>query len=196
VGAGGHARTVHDLALRCGHTVPAYIDPVKASRPWLAGAEPLDGDDEPLLGESRVAERVDSFAMGLGGVKPAQLARRYDLFARYAVAFAAEPPALVHPAAMVADVESIAPGAQVMAGAIVNAGAAVGRAAIVNSGAIVEHDAVIDNGAHVAPGAIVLGGAHIGANAIVGAGAVVLPGANVAAGALVPAMARVGAVGE
>jgi hypothetical protein len=195
VGAGGHARTVLDLAFRSGHTVSAYVDPVKALRLWLEGAEQLDGDDEHLLGDPRVAKLADSLVMGLGGVKPAMLASRYDLFERYAAAFAAEPPALVHPAAVVANVESVAPGAQVMAGAIVNAGAIVGRAAIVNSGAIVEHDAVIDPGAHVAPGAIVLGGAHVGANAMVGAGTAVLPGARVAAGALVPALARVGGAG-
>jgi hypothetical protein len=195
VGAGGHARSACDLARRCGHAVPAFADPVRTPRPWLQQAEQLDGDDAQLLGNPRVAGLVDSLVMGLGGVTPALLAGRYALFERYAAIFAASPPALVHPAATVADPEAVAPGAQVMAGAVVNAGAAIGRAAIVNTGAIVEHDAVVESGAHVAPGAIVLGGAHVGAGAMVGAGAVVLPGGEVAAGAMVPALKRVGGAG-
>jgi sugar O-acyltransferase (sialic acid O-acetyltransferase NeuD family) len=196
VGAGGHAQTVFELALRCGHSIPAYIDSVRALRPWLERSEQLDGDDQQILGNPGLARSAEGFVMGLGGVKPEQLAHRFSLFERYAMAFAAQPPALVHPAAVVADRASVSPGVQVMAGAILNPGATIGRAAIVNSGAIVEHEAVVEAGAHIAPGAIVLGGATVGAGAMVGAGAVVLPGTEIAAGVMVPALTRVGGVGR
>lgn len=190
VGAGGHARTVFDLAQRCDHRVTAYVDRARVHQPWLGEATQLDVSDERALGDPRLAGLADAAVMGLGGTRPEQLAVRFGLFERYAAAFANNPPALIHPAAAVADGDAVAAGALVMAAAVVNAGARVGRAAIVNSGAIIEHDAVVDAGAHVAPGAIVLGGAHVGTNAMIGAGAVVLPGARVPAGGLVPALTR------
>jgi sugar O-acyltransferase (sialic acid O-acetyltransferase NeuD family) len=192
VGAGGHAGTVVDLVQKCGHQVSAYVDPAQSERRWLGQATRLDGPDESVLADERLAQLVDGVVMGIGGVRPEHLAVRLRLFDRYAAAFLEAPPALVHPAAALAGRAAISPGATIMAGAIVNAAAAIGRAAVVNSGAIVEHDAVIGEGAHVAPGAIVLGGAMIGASAMIGAGAVVLPGARVPAAALVPALTRFG----
>src|SRR5690606_31947794 len=189
VGAGSHARTVIDLVQRCGHQVTAYVDRVRQPRPWLGGAVPLEASDDDALADTRLAEVAEAPAMGLAGVRPDELARRLALFERYAAAFGAPPPALVHPTAVVADAEP-GPGAMVMAGVVVNAGASIGRAAIVNSGAIIEHEAVVGEGAHVAPGAIVLGRARIGASAMLGAGAVVLPGVSVPAGTLVRALTR------
>lgn len=190
VGVGGHARTVADLAVHCGHSVAAYVDSAPASPAWLGNAVRIEGDDDAVLAADEVSAGVEGAVMGLGGQRPDQLTARHALFDRYAARFPDAMPHLVHPAATVADDCGIGVGTLVMAGAVVNAGATLGDAVVVNSGAIVEHDATVGDGAHVAPGAIVLGGARVGAGAMIGAGAVVLPGAQVPPGVLVKSLTR------
>lgn len=192
VGAGGHASVVATLVRDAGHEITAYVARDEQSRSWLETARRVAGSDDDVLANDHLGELVDSFAMGVGGVTPDQLAARWQLFKRYAAAFAQPAPMLVHSTAFAADLNAIGPGAVVMPGAIVNPNATVGAAAIINSGAVVEHDAVVEDGAHVAPGAIVLGGAQVGAHTMIGAGAVILPGAVVASGRLVPALTRYG----
>lgn len=179
VGAGGHARPVAEAAGDNGHEVIACA---AMDRPdWLD--MPMFGDDD-LLPDS-----VSGFVMGLGGVDPAGLRRRLELFRRYA-ARSLTPVSLVHGRAFVAVDAVVADGVTVLAGALVNSGARIAEAVIVNTGAIVEHDVVVEAGANVAPGAILLGATRIGSCAMVGAGAVVLPGATVPADTLVPSLTR------
>lgn len=192
VGAGGHASVVAALVRNAGHEIAAYVARDEQSQPWLETARCIAGGDDEVLRNENLVLLAESFAMGVGGVTPDQLAARLQLFKRYAAAFARPAPVLVHSSAFAADQNAIGPGAVVMPGAIVNPNATVGAAAIINSGAIVEHDAVVEDGAHVAPGAIVLGGAKVGAHTMVGAGAVILSGAVVASGRLVPALTRYG----
>jgi UDP-perosamine 4-acetyltransferase len=179
VGAGGHARTVVEAIIDNGHAVAAYADPVACD--WL---------DAPQVADDDVAgDDFDGFVMGLGGVAPARLRARLDLFRTYEQR-CLDAVTLVHAAAFVAPGAGAADGAMVLPRAAVNPGVAIDAAAIINTGAIVEHDARIGAGAHIAPGAIVLGGARIGDCAMIGAGAVVLPGSDVPAEALVPALGR------
>ena len=179
VGAGGHARPVAEAAVDNGHEVVACA--AKNQPDWLD--VPMFGDDDPLPGS------IAGFVMGLGGVDPAGLRRRLELFRRYAV-HALVPVSLIHSRAFTAADAVVAKGVIVLAGAVVNAGARISEAAIVNTGAIIEHDAEVEAGAHVAPGAILLGSARIGSCAMVGAGAVVLAGATVPADTLVPSLTR------
>lgn len=178
IGAGGHARVVHDALAASGFALFGYVDPRPS--PWL---------DAPRHADDAAAAAVPAdigVALGLGGIAPKQLARRLALLRRY-MARGRAAPAIVHPRAIVSDRAVIGHGVQIMAGAIVQAGASLGDGVIVNTGAMVEHDSTVGAGAHVAPGAIVLGGVRIGAGAMIGAGAVVLPGAAVRDGELVPA---------
>lgn len=178
IGAGGHARVVHDAMAAAGFHLFAYVDPQPSA--WL---------DAPYCGSDEAATEMPAdigVALGLGGVAPAQLTRRLALLRRFLAAGRAAPP-IVHPRASVASDTVIGQGAQIMTGAIVQGGVTLGAAVIVNTGAIVEHGSTIGAGTHVAPGAIVLGNVRIGACAMIGAGAIVLPGAALPDGALVAA---------
>lgn len=181
VGAGGHAKALVEALVAAGLAVTAYVD--RADCTWLPGLRRYETDD------SSKDHDADGFALGMGAVNPEGLARRLDLFRRYAARGWAAP-AVVHPAATVSASAALGAGSQTLAGAVVQPGAAIGVAAIVNTGAIVEHDSLVGDGAHVAPGAIVLGGVRVGACAMIGAGAVVLQGASVPGGTLVPANTR------
>lgn len=179
VGAGGHARSVAEAAADNGHEIVACA--AKERPDWLEAL--MIADDDPLPGS------ISGFVMGLGGVDPAGLLRRLELFRHFAARSLA-PVSLIHSRAFTAADVVVADGVTVLAGALVNAGARISEAAIVNTGAIVEHDAVVEAGAHVAPGAVLLGATHIGSCAMVGAGAVVLPGAFVPGDTLVPSLTR------
>lgn len=178
IGAGGHARVVHDALSAAGLELFAYVDPRPS--PWL---------DAPHCTSDKAASELPpeiGVALGLGGVAPAQLAQRLSLLRRYLATGRGAPP-IIHPRASVAADAAIGQGAQIMTGAIVQGGVTLDDAVIVNTGAIVEHGSAIGPGTHVAPGAIILGDVRIGACAMIGAGAIVLPGAAISDGALVPA---------
>jgi sugar O-acyltransferase (sialic acid O-acetyltransferase NeuD family) len=181
VGAGGHARALVEALTARRVAVAAYVD--RAACAWLPGVPRYETDD------ASASHRADGFVLGVGSVTPDGLARRLDLFRRYAARGWSAPP-VVHPAAVVSASAVLGAGSHVLAAAVVQPGAAIGAAAIVNTGAIVEHDSSVGEGAHVAPGAIVLGGVRVGACAMIGAGAVVLQGAAVPERTLVPANTR------
>lgn len=186
IGAGGHARVIYDSiqALRYPITggnaeiyyidelVPAFFNAIR-----ITDAEAYAMKDELVM------------VMGIGGVTPAQLQRRYMVFERYTFAGFSFP-FIVHPSAVISIYATLLTGVTVGPGAIVNVGALVKEGVIINSGAIIEYDVVIQQGAHVCPGAIILGGATVGKHALIGAGAVVLPGAVVPDGFLVKAQSR------
>jgi sugar O-acyltransferase (sialic acid O-acetyltransferase NeuD family) len=181
VGAGGHARALVEALGARGLALSAYVD--RAECAWLPGLRRYDNDDASKDHDE------DGFVLGIGAVNPDGLARRLELFRRYA-ARGWTAPAVVHPAAVVSVSAALGAGSHILAAAVVQPGTAIGAAAIVNTGAIVEHDSTVGEGAHVAPGAIVLGGVRVGACAMIGAGAVVLQGASVPDRALVPANTR------
>lgn len=181
VGAGGHAKALVEALAAQGLAVGAYVDGTECA--WLPGVRRYASDD---ASEDHPA---DGFVLGIGAVNPDGLARRLELYSRYAARGWKAPP-VVHPAATVSARAALGEGSHVLAAAIVQPGAAIGSAAIVNTGAIVEHDSTVGAGAHVAPGAIVLGGVRVGACAMIGAGAVVLQGATVPDRTLVHANTR------
>lgn len=181
VGAGGHARALVEALATLGMTLSAYVD--RAECAWLPSLRRYDSDD------ASQDHDADGFVLGIGAVNPEGLARRLDLFRRYA-ARGWMAPAVVHPSAIVSGSARLGEGSHILAAAVVQPGAAIGAAAIVNTGAIIEHDSALGEGTHVAPGAIVLGGVRVGACAMIGAGAVVLQGASVPDRTLVPANTR------
>jgi sugar O-acyltransferase (sialic acid O-acetyltransferase NeuD family) len=181
VGAGGHARALVEALAARGAAISAYVD--RAACAWLEGVRRFESDD------ASEGHRAEGFVLGIGAVNPDGLARRLDLFRRYA-ARGWSAPAVAHPASVISGSAVLGEGSHILAAAVVQPGAVIGAAAIVNTGAIVEHDSAVGEGSHVAPGAIVLGGVRIGACAMIGAGAVVLQGASVPDRALVPANTR------
>lgn len=182
IGAGGHAKAVAEAAMAALGGISAYVDPQPAD--WLA-AKHIAGDDD-------VDADGTAVILGLGGVTPVHLKKRFAILRRY-LDNGHDAPVLQHPAAYVSGMARLSAGCIVLAGAVVQPGAKLGEGVIVNTRAVIEHDCVVGAGTHVAPGAIILGGCRIGSCAMIGAGAVVLPSAAVADEDLVPALSRHGA---
>jgi sugar O-acyltransferase (sialic acid O-acetyltransferase NeuD family) len=171
LGGGGHARSVADVAARCGILVLAVVDPSNPSG-WSVTvvSEVADLDERA---------RAASFTVAIGD--NAVRARELALIDRMGL------PLGVVVASTATVGATLGDGSQVLEHAHVGPGARIGRGVIVNTAAVVEHDAVVDDYVHVAPGARLLGGARIGKDALIGAGAVVLPSVSVGAGAMVGA---------
>jgi sugar O-acyltransferase (sialic acid O-acetyltransferase NeuD family) len=102
-------------------------------------------------------------------------------------------PVLIHPTAVLLDVDTIRLGS----GCVISAGAALttniqlGKHVMINLNVTVGHDTLIGDGSSVMPGAHLSGMVKIGSGVLIGSGAVVLnkvtieDGANVGAGAVV-----------
>ncbi len=178
VGAGGHARVLHDVLVRAGASVLA----VNGDARGPAWHVPVLDDDELAALATRTGAAV---ALGVGDD-----ARRTSLLAWATQRGLALPP-LVASTATVARSASIDAGTVVLEHAHVGPSARIGRAVVVNTAAVIEHDAVVGDGSHIAPAAVLLGAVEVGSGALVGAGARVLPGVRVGSGAVVGAGAVV-----
>ncbi len=187
VGAGGHARVLHDVLVRGGASVVAVSGDPRGPG-WDV---PVLDDDELAALETRTGAVV---ALGIGDES-----RRTRLL-QWAVGRGLPLPPLVASTATVAASATLGAGTVVLEHAHVGPSARLGRGVVVNTAAVVEHDVVVGDGSHVAPAAVLLGAAEVGAGTLVGSGARVLPGIRVGdrvvvgAGAVVVADVPDGAV--
>ena len=179
VGAGGHARVLHDVLVRSGARVVAVAGDAAASQ-WPV---PVLTDDDELAALVTRTGAVVALAVG-------DDAHRLVL-ADWAARAGLVMPPVVASTATVAGSASLGDGTVVLEHAHVGPGARLGRAVVVNTAAVVEHDAVVGDGSHVAPGAVLLGGAEVGSQTLVGSGARVLPGVLVGSRVVVGAGAVV-----
>ncbi|WP_309678419.1 sugar O-acyltransferase, partial [Polaromonas sp.] len=148
IGAGGHAKVLHALALALGHNMVGVCDPqlVEQGQAHWRGIPVLGGDD--------ALEQLDPAAVGLvNGIGQLVGSRaREEVYTRLRQA-GFHFPALVHPAAWVASSARLAQGVQIMAGAVVQPDCSIGENTIINTHASVDHDCVIGANVHMAPGA-------------------------------------------
>jgi sugar O-acyltransferase (sialic acid O-acetyltransferase NeuD family) len=179
VGAGGHARVLHDVLVRSGATVVAVSGD---SRGPAWDVPVLDDDDELAALVARTGAVV---ALGVGDE-----ARRTRLL-EWVEARGLPLPPLVASTATVAPSATLGAGTVVLEHAHVGPSARLGRGVVVNTAAVVEHDVVVGDGSHVAPAAVLLGAAEVGAGTLVGSGARVLPGMRVGDRAVIGAGAVV-----
>lgn len=186
IGAGGHAKVLHDLALEAGHQIVGVCDPALVTEqkafwnntPVLGGDEALAGVDPTKVG----------LILGIGKLVNAKNRERlYEQMRAAGFSF----PALIHSTAWVAPSVVLSDGVQVMAGCIIQSGCVIGENTIVNTRASVDHDCVLGANVHVAPGSILCGDVRVGDCAYIGAGAVIIQGLQIGADAIVGAGATV-----
>lgn len=184
VGAGSHAARLVSLFGLQKH-ITAYSSPTPAI--WLN--EPRLGDT-PLkrfeTDEDALAHPYEIFCMGMGGVRPEQLAKRLEV-ARFYGRHKYRAMTLRHDTAFLASDSGVMEGVQIMNGAQISAHAIICEHALINAGAIVEHHALIGAGSHIAPGAVILGNVVIGEACMIGANATVIEGTKVPDGTMVKA---------
>lgn len=182
LGAGGHAKVLHELMLASGHTCIGVCDPQLAS----AGAEQwrgltVLGGDEAL---ANFAPGSVGLVNGIGQLVGSKLRANFYLrLSQMGFVF----PALAHPTAWIAPSASLEDGVQVMVGAVIQADCIIGQNTIINTKSAIDHDCVLGAHVHVAPGAMLCGNVRVECGAFVGAGAVLIPGVRVGEGAVVGA---------
>jgi sugar O-acyltransferase (sialic acid O-acetyltransferase NeuD family) len=182
LGAGGHARVLHALAIAADHLVIGLCDPeltAKGETHW---------NGIPVLGGDEALQDIDPTSTGLingiGQLVGSQLRER--IYTRMRSAGFHFPP-LIHPSAWVAPDVTLDDGVQVMAGAIVQPGCSIGSNTILNTRAGVDHDCIIGAHVHVAPGATLCGGVQVDDGAFIAAGAVLIQSLHIGARAIVGA---------
>jgi sugar O-acyltransferase (sialic acid O-acetyltransferase NeuD family) len=182
VGAGGHGKSVADIAECTGAwTEIAFVD---QKYPALSanGRWPVIADQADL---AALRKRYPQAVVAVGDA--AIRLKLLDELKRHGF----ELPAIRHPASVVASDVTIGEGAVIMAGAVINIGARVGRGCIVNTGACIDHDCVLGEGVHVCPGVRLAGEVAVGDRAWIGIGAVVIQQRKIGRGSMVGAGAVV-----
>lgn len=158
IGAGGHAKTVTDIALKNGYTDICFVDdnvtgecmgyPIIAKCDSLENLNDGKSDFVIAIGNNEIRERI---------------AAKCDL----------NWVTLIHPSAQIASNVNIELGTVIMAAAVVNPCSKIGKHTIINTRAVVEHDNVIDNFAHISPGSVLGGNVTVGKRTQIGLGAIV-----------------------
>jgi len=175
IGAGGHAKVVHEIAMQKNINFDGFIDSAVSNFKELK--------------KCNETEIFKFYFLGIGGVLVRQLENRHSLYGIYKKK-GARPLKLLSLQAFVSQSAIVGDGTLVAHNAVIQTGATIGENVIINTSAIIEHDAIIEDGCHIAPGAIILGGARVGSMSIIGAGAIVLPGQLVPNKTLVSSLTR------
>lgn len=157
IGAGGHAKVIADIVIKCGDHLMGYLD--DNADGTVAGV-PVLGKICDAAGFAAQAE----FVIGIGdnGVRK-QIALQQPLQWYTAL----------HPSAQIAFDVKLEAGTVVMANAVINTSAVIGRHCIINTGAVIEHDNQVADYVHVSPGAVLCGTVQVGEGSHIGAGATV-----------------------
>jgi sugar O-acyltransferase (sialic acid O-acetyltransferase NeuD family) len=180
-GAGGHAKTVLEMAQAIGaFRIAGIVDDNAA----LTGASVLG---IPVLGTRALLPQlleqgVRLAANGVGGIINIDIrVKLFELLADYGFAF----PILRHPHATVEPSAQIYDGVQVFANAYVGSSAILHEKCMINTGAVVSHDCEIGRYTHIAPGCLLAGHVHVGERALVGMGVTTVIGLKIGNGARV-----------
>lgn len=163
VGAGGHARSVLDIALQnADYEVVGCIDPV----PGEVLGIPVIGTDGDL--ESLRSRGVPCLFIALGDNR-----RRHILFDR-AVSLGFELANIISRDAVISPRAKLGAGICVMAGAILNVNTVINDNCIINTSCSIDHDCIIGKSSHIAPGVALSGTVHVGEGVHIGTGAAVI----------------------
>lgn len=178
VGAGGHGRETHAIAVRrYGTVIFADDGEVDAERLARLGSPTVVAIDN-------LTDHCDAYVVAIG-----------DTAIRRSIATRFEPdltaPALVADAASVGTDVELEAGVLVFPGAVITTNVRIGRHSHVNCSAVVSHDCRIGAFVAVSPGVLLNGEVTVEDGAFLGTGAVVLPGRTIGQDAVVGAGAVV-----
>jgi sugar O-acyltransferase (sialic acid O-acetyltransferase NeuD family) len=186
VGAGGHAREIHDIAVAIDAAAPSWDVRGFAVEGRFLPAAPVHG--LPVFDIAELATRhADAHvvvAIGAPEVR-ARVAATIDAMGprRYAT--------LVHPRASVGPRVVLGEGCVVFPGCVLTSDITLGRHVHVNTAATVSHDCRLADFATLSPRACCCGGVVLGEGVDIGAGAVMIPRVTIGDRAVVGAGATV-----
>jgi len=168
VGAGGHARSVVDIALQTGdYELVGCID----SQPGDVLGVPVIGSDDDLD------------VLRSSGIKHIFIAvghnhRRHALY-NHALSLGFEPVNIISHQSVISPRANLGKGICVMAGAVVNVNTVIGDNCIINTRCSIDHDCRIGASSHIAPGVTLSGTVHVGDIVHIGTGASVIDGISI-----------------
>lgn len=154
LGAGGHAKVIHDIALRNNYNNISFFDDYNSS-------EYIKGDTDVLLNNQK---DYDSYFVAIGNNldrKKMKLVLSETSMVNIS---------LIHPRANISDNVLIEEGVCVMAGVTINANSIIGEGSIVNTNASIDHDCLIGKYNHICPGVNIAGTVKTGNDVFIGIG--------------------------
>jgi sugar O-acyltransferase (sialic acid O-acetyltransferase NeuD family) len=153
VGAGGHGRSVAEIALSGDeYELVGFLDDASPELKAVWG--------HPVLGRLAALQdaraSADAIIVAIGNNRlRQQLCDRAEAAGFRLVS-------VIHPRSIVSPRATIGAGSAIMAGAIVGTEAVLGRGVIVNSGAVVDHHCRVDDFGHLGTNSSMAGGAVLG----------------------------------
>lgn len=168
VGAGGHARSVVDIALQIQeYDLVGCIDPHLGD---VLGVPVIGSDDDlPTLRSKGI--KYIFIAIGHNH-------RRHALFMR-ALSIGFEPVNIINSQSIISPRTKLGSGVCVMAGAVINVNTSIGDNCIINTHCSIDHDCQIGLSSHVAPGVTLSGTVKVGKIVHIGTGASVIDGISI-----------------
>ena len=171
IGAGGHARVVHEILMHDNNMdVVAFVDNKQTSGEKIMGTSVLGGHSViPLL----IKDGVQGAIIAIGdNVLRANRFVEMDDFGLVVIN-------AVHPTAHIAYNARIGNGVVIATGATLATGVEIGDNVVINTGATIEHENIIKDHVHVAPGSILAGRVIVEEGSFIGAGSVVKEGITI-----------------
>jgi sugar O-acyltransferase (sialic acid O-acetyltransferase NeuD family) len=165
IGAGGHAKSIAEVAIAAGFTIKAFISPDSYDSEFM-GVRVLNSLPEDI------AARAESIAIGIG----ANYLREKVLLELQESCELSRFPTIVHPSAIIASSAHIAPGSTIHQNSVVGPSTRIGKFCTVNTSATIGHDCVMHDFSSMGPGAHTGGGVTIGNRAHVSIGAIAIHG--------------------
>jgi len=166
IGAGGHARSVLDIALQNNNFAQiACMDPVY---PKLKKVDSLD--EIPIIGTDDDMQSIYEQGYKHVFVALGENKLRHKLF-HTAVSIGFEPVNIISSGALVSPRANLGRGVCVMAGAIININTTIDDNCIINTRSSIDHDCHIMKSCHIAPGATLSGCVKLEQGVWIGTGA-------------------------
>ena len=168
IGAGGHAKSIAEVAIAAGFTIKAFVSPV---------AEESEFMGIPVLKSlpDNIAVRTESIAIGIG----ANYLREKVMLELQEYCQPSRFPALIHPSAIIASSAQISYGSTIHQNAVVGPSSRIGKFCTVNTSATIDHDCVMNDFSSMGPGAHTGGGVIIGKRAHISIGAIAIHGIGI-----------------
>lgn len=169
IGAGGHARSVLDIALQ--NKDYESIACIDSSYPEVLHVDGLE--EIPIIGTDADMKSLHNqgyryFFVGIGDNK-----LRHKLFYKF-LAMGFEPVNIISQHAIISPRAKLGKGICVMAGAVINVNTIIEDNCIINTNSTIDHDCYIEKSCHITPGVTMSGTVRVGEGTWVGVGASVI----------------------
>ena len=168
IGAGGHAKSIAEVAIAAGFTIEAFISPSAEGSEFM-GVRVLGGLPEDI------SVRTESISIGIG----ANYLREKVLLELQRSCQPSRFPTLIHPSAIIASTAQIEMGTTIHQNSVVGPSTRIGKFCTVNTSATIDHDCVMHDFSSVGPGAHTGGGVTIGKRAHISIGAIAIHGIDI-----------------